>query len=171
VTTRRGAVLALAALFTGSKTYAASTHPNGWYDPQTRSFRWDNGGADPLKVSVEKVLRDPRIAEQVSKADLEVLILKIKEARKGPPNHEVMDGERSDIMVSGKKGWIAHNVVAIPSRWKKGRSRAAWVVYHMNAEGVQYRVMFYQVCSNVAVTRYGAPVQCRCDTSKGDLCS
>lgn len=142
---------------------------NGHVDPDTRTFMWTNGGGDPLQLTPAQAFALPRVREVVPEGVGQALLRTIPaRPNGGEPNFTVTDGHRENIMISAR-GRIEHNVLALPSRWRRGASRRGWYVYYTDpATGLQYRATFYVVCGNIGITCTSAPIICRCEP--GDVC-
>jgi len=165
-------LLPLSVPVVAQESSSPSVWPNGELDLVSGEFLWTNGGGDPLRLSWEKTLKQKRVAEKVPAHVRVELLGRIRVALKGLPTHQVADGDREDVMFSGKKGWMAKNVVAMPSKWPSSRSRDAWAVYYTDPKtGNQWRLTVYKACNNIALTGVAAPLQCVCVPEKGDACS
>lgn len=161
-------VLALVVLWmTGA---GAQQYPHGHLDPGLQSFIWTNGGGAPLRLTPEQALMQERVAVSVPAHVREQLLKLLSEARRGAPNFVVYDSHQEDFMVSDQ-GRVDHRVIAMPSRWMEGTSKRAWVVYYTDpVTREQWRMTYYEVCGNIAITRVGRPVECRCEPKQGDVC-
>ncbi len=142
----------------------------GYIDFESGVFNWVGGGRDPLLLSPEEALALDSVQAVLPASVAAELIAQMREVRRGPPTAQVHNGWRDNVMLSGQNGWIANNVIARPSRWPAGSSRDVWSVYAFDERGRQWRMSLFRVCSNVALTRFGAPVECVCDPARGDAC-
>ncbi len=148
----------------------AQAPTEGYWDFGTNTFMWDNIGGDRLKISHRAALMQPRIMEQVPVPVLEGLLSRLVVALKAPPNFEIIQDHRSNVMLSGN-GWIAQSVLADVVRWRPKASRAGRVVYfRMSDRDPQYRLIHAQECNNLLIDRFDAPIVCRCEPRKGDVC-
>lgn len=173
--TSRRAILALPlAVFLPKEMQAQSTtrlhRETGYIDFESGAFHWVGGGRDRLQLSPEQALALPAVRDVLPPSVAAVLLAEMRVARHGPPSAQVHDGWREDVMLSGQTGWIANNVIARPSQWPTGSSRDVWSVYAFDERGRQWRMSVFRVCSNIALKRFGAPVQCVCDPARGDAC-
>lgn len=169
---RRTAMFGLAAFFAaGSRALAGNQFPNGEIDRASNTFMWTNIGGDPLRVTWKQALSRTEVVEIVPGHVADELIARLETARHTLKPYQVKEGDRSDYMFSGD-GWIAHNAVAVTSRWRRSASRDYWQVYYTDpATGVQYILKFYLECGNLGLTVVGAAKTCRCVPEKGDACS
>lgn len=141
----------------------------GFFDP-SGYFRWVGGGRDPLRLSPQQVLDLPAVRAVMPATVAQALLADMEQVRRGAPSLVVRDGWRDNVMFSGETGWMANEVIAMPSVWPANASRDAWVAYAFDDEGRQWRMTFYRVCSNISFSRINAPVSCVCDVARGDAC-
>ncbi|NCN52215.1 hypothetical protein GW943_00160 [Candidatus Parcubacteria bacterium] len=165
--TRRQLLAGIAAVaFLPRFAFAADDHAGvGTLDKGT--FLWTNGGGNPFKGTLDQAMELAGIP-----ADMRPRIsAAVAHHPKGHDTYELRDGDPVGTMVfTRKKHWVAKETVAMPSKWKSKASRIAAVWYVNDETGVQYRIIKPLVCGNWSFARYGAPLPCRCEPSKGDAC-